>query len=305
MLNVQTLRMLHLPAGSAVEHLSAASGLVRVGERLYVIADDEHVLGMFDLTDEKSGALRPLFAGGLPATHSARKAAKPDLEALTWLPPFAGHPQGALLALGSGSRSQRQRAVLLPLDEKGELHGAALEIDLSPLYAPLQQQHVQLNIEGAFVSGNRFCLLQRGNAATPMNALIAFDWSATVDWLYGKRPAPPPLSTTRFMLGELDGVPLCFTDGAALPGGGWVFCAAAEASDDNYADGPCRGSAVGLVADDGRLRGLWPVSLRCKIEGIAVTVEHDLLHLLLVTDADDRGTPAALLAATLDLSTSP
>lgn len=305
MLNVHTLRTLLLPPGSGLEHLSAASGLVRVGQRLYVIADDEHLLGMFDLADGKSGALQPLFAGALPATHGARKAAKPDLESLTWLPPFAGHPQGALLALGSGSRPQRQRAVLLPLDTAGTLREPVFEIHLSPLYAPLALQHPQLNIEGAFVCGDRFCLLQRGNAATPVNALIVFDWSATKAWLCGQQPAPPPLSSARFALGELDGVPLCFTDGTALPGGGWVFSAAAEASGDNYADGPCRGSAIGLVADDGRLRGLWPVSLRCKVEGIAVTVEHEVLHLLLVTDADDRGTPAALLSATLDLSKWP
>ena len=28
-------------------------------------------------------------------------------------------------------------------------------------------------------------------------------------------------------LGTLDGVPLCFTDGATLPDGAWVFCASA------------------------------------------------------------------------------
>ena len=86
---------------------------------------------------------------------------------------------------------------------------------------------------------------------------------------------------------------------AALPGGGWVFCAAAEASDDNYADGPCRGSAVGVVAADGRLLGVWPLALRCKAEGIAVTVENSALQLLLVTDPDDRDEPALLLSATL------
>lgn len=78
-----------------------------------------------------------------------------------------------------------------------------------------------------------------------------------------------------------------------------MFCAAAEASDDNYADGPCRGSAVGGVAADGRLLGVWPLSLRCKAEGIAVTLVNGALHLLLVTDPDDRHEPARLLCATL------
>ena len=79
-----------------------------------------------------------------------------------------------------------------------------------------------------------------------------------------------------------------------------MFCAAAEATADNYADGTCEGSAVGVVGADGRLLRLLPLSLRCKAEGIAVTIDGDELHLLMVTDADDPGTPAMLLAATLE-----
>jgi hypothetical protein len=78
-----------------------------------------------------------------------------------------------------------------------------------------------------------------------------------------------------------------------------VFCAAAEATDDNYADGPCRGSAVGVVAADGRLLALLPLSLRCKAEGIAATAENGVLQLLMVTDPDDWAVPAALLSARL------
>ena len=194
---------------------------------------------------------------------------------------------------------RRQRAALLELNGQGELHGVVREVDLSPLYIPLQARHKRLNIEGAFVSQGRFCLLQRGNAATPINVLINFDWVAIQDWLRGAGPAPEAISTNQYDLGTIDGVPLCFTDGAALPDGGWVFCAAAEATADNDADGPVRGSAVGVVAADGRLGTLLPLALRCKTEGIAVTADKDLLRLLLVTDADDPATPAMLLAAEL------
>lgn len=300
MLNVQLLRTLRLETADGQRHLSAASGLVWLGRRLYVVADDEHMLGVFDLADERPGTLLRLVRGELPAAPEARKAAKPDLEALALLPAFAGYPHGALLALGSGSRAQRRRAAVVALDEAGEPRGAVREIDLSNLYAPLQAQHALLNIEGGFVSDGRFCLLQRGNQADPSNFLICFDWPATAAWLVGVEPAPPPLACTRFELGEIDGVPLCFTDGAALPGGGWVFCAAAEASVDNYADGPCRGSAVGVVAADGRLLGLQTLSLCCKAEGIAAVVEGGRLQLLMVTDADDPAAPALLLAASFE-----
>ncbi len=301
MLNVQLLRTLLVNTAAGPVHLSAASGLVRIGRRLYVVADDENLLAMFDLEQSQAGSLRRIFDGELPYSLEARKAAKPDLEALTQLPPFPGYPQGALLALGSGSRRRRQRAALLELDHQGELHGVVREVDLSPLYAPLQARHRLLNIEGAFVSGGRFCLLQRGNAATPINVLIDFDWAAIQDWLRGVGPAPGATSTTQYDLGNIDGVPLCFTDGAALPDGGWVFCAAAEATADNDADGPNRGSAVGVVAADGRLNTLLPLALSCKTEGIAATVDSGLLRLLLVTDADDPDMPAMLLEAELDI----
>ncbi|WP_457423548.1 DUF6929 family protein [Roseateles sp. P5_E7] len=299
MLEVRVVRTLSVETNAAPGHLSAASGLVQVGQRLFVVADDEHTLAAFDLSGDRPGRLHRLFGGELPDKPKARKAAKPDLEALAHLPPWPGYPQGALLALGSGSRPQRQRAALLAFNEAGEIEGAVREIDLSPLYEPLHARHEQLNIEGAFVAADRFCLLQRGNQASPVNVLISYDWPAIQAWLGGAGPAPEPVSGHQYELGDIDGVPLCFTDGAALPHGGWVFCAAAEATDDSYLDGPCRGSAVGVVAADGRLLGMWPLSLRCKAEGIAVIVENGTLHLLLVTDPDDRDEPALLLSATL------
>ncbi|MGQ3050499.1 MAG: DUF6929 family protein [Roseateles sp.] len=299
MLDVRVLRTLQVQTDGGLAPLSAASGLVRVGQRLYVIADDEQQLALFNREDDRPGRLHRLFNGELPAAPEPRKAAKPDLEALVQLPALRGCPGGALLALGSGSRAQRQRAALMGLGKGGALAGPVREVDLSPLYGPLQARHERLNIEGAFVGAGQLHLLQRGNQATPVNERIGFDWAAVQGWLDGAAQTPEPVSSTRYELGDIDGVPLCFTDGATLPDGGWVFCAAAEATDDNYADGPCRGSAVGIVAADGRLRAMLPLSLRCKAEGIAVTVENGALQLLLVTDPDDRVQPALLLSACL------
>jgi hypothetical protein len=68
---------------------------------------------------------------------------------------------------------------------------------------------------------------------------------------------------------------------------------------DESMRGPCRGSAIGIVGADDRLRLLMPLSKPCKTEGIAAIVEHGRLDLLLVTDADDRESPALLLGASL------
>jgi hypothetical protein len=102
-----------------------------------------------------------------------------------------------------------------------------------------------------------------------------------------------------FDLGSIDGVPVCFTDGAALQDGAWVFCAAAEDTSDSYADGRCVGSAVGIVDASGKVLRLEQVAGSFKAEGVTVMSDGDPLELLLVTDADDRSAAAQLLSLTL------
>lgn len=128
-----------------------------------VKADDELSLGVFDLVVDGPGRRVQLFEGELPSDHKERKAEKPDLEALTALPAIPGYPFGALLGVGSGSKPSRQRAVLLRLDEHGVIDGDAVHVDLAPLYQSLRARFDDLNIEGLFIAGSEFCLLQRGN----------------------------------------------------------------------------------------------------------------------------------------------
>lgn len=90
----------HHPRGQP--HLSAASGLVRLGQRLYVVADDELHLGIFKdstVTGQapSKGKLLRLLEGDLPNKMEKRKKAKPDLETLALLPALPGFDTGALL----------------------------------------------------------------------------------------------------------------------------------------------------------------------------------------------------------------
>ena len=286
----ELLRELQLPQA----HLSAASALVRVAERLFVVADDELHLGMFDLGDPAAGRLVRLFEGSLPAEKRARKAAKPDLEALALLPAMAGFSQGALLALGSGSTPGRQRGVLLGLTEQA----APRLIDLAPLYRPLHAQFADLNIEGGFLLGDEFLLLQRGNQGQASNAAVRYAWPALRDWLLSTGAAPAPRAIQRLELGELQGVALGFTDGAALADGRWLFSAVAENTADSYNDGACLGAVIGLVEADGQVRRLAQLAGRWKVEGITLAADGSLL---LVTDADDPQVAASLLRLPLVL----
>jgi hypothetical protein len=280
-------------------HLSAASGLVQVGRWLYVVADDEHHLGVLDADGPPTGAVRlqRLLHGDLPHGKAARKKRKPDLEALAFLPPAAGLPHGGLLALGSGSRTNRQRGFVLKVGSDGTTVGEATAIDLAALYQPLRSEFADLNIEGALMADGQFHLLQRGNKGDARNACISYPLAEMRDWIAGRRGEPPGATRIACLaLGEVRGVPLGLTDATALPGGGWAFSAVAEDTGDSYHDGACAGSAIGQVDRDGRLLRIEAISDAPKVEGIALAGAQ---RLLMVTDADDPATASALWSVDL------
>lgn len=303
-MHLTKLRDLTLQAGAIPERpafISAASGLVRIGAQLYVVADDELHLAIFSLESAAPGELLRLFTGELPHAPKQRKQQKPDLEALTLLPPFAAYPQGALLALGSGSSGRRCRGVLLPLNDQGEINGPSRILDASALFAELARQVVQLNLEGAWAWGNELCLLQRGNKRNAGNAVIRLDLRQLVAALeHGDvLPALTPLAIHTMSLGAIAGIPLCFTDASVLPDGRWLFTAVAEDTDNAYTDGACVGAAIGMVDVHHKLLWIKQVTPACKIEGIEVIRHASQLQLLLVTDADDASIPASLLSTTI------
>ncbi len=300
MLRLNKLRELTLQTASAPQRpafISAASGLVRVGDYLYVVSDDEFHLGVFAAKGDAPGELLRLFPGELPDKPKKRKKHKPDLEVLTRLPPFAQCEHGALLALGSGSTERRYRGALLPLDAQGGVRQAPRSLDAAPLFEALQQHFDELNLEGAWVRGNELCLLQRGNKAGS-NAVIHLDLQLLVAGLSAgdRLPVVAPLAIHAMELGHIDGVPLCFSDAAALADGRWLFAAVAEDTDNAYDDGACVGAAIGMADDQHRLLWMKRVTPAHKIEGVDARQQADGIHLLLVTDADDPMAPACLLS---------
>lgn len=286
--------------GDRPRYLSAASGLVQVGSRAYVVADDELHLGVFSIEKPELGRLIRIFGGVLPDDAAERKRQKPDIEALTLLPPFENFRHGALLALGSGSRPNRGRGALLGLDEHGEIWGPVHALDMSPVLAPLRATFAELNLEGAVVVGEDLCLLQRGNRRHPENAIMRYPLSQVLAALRDPQAAAiAPSIIHRLDLGAIDGVPFCFTDASALPDGDIVFCAVAEDTEDAYRDGPCIGGALGIIDADGRLISLRQLHRPYKVEGISARSVGNRLDLLLVTDADDPAIPAMLLSGSM------
>lgn len=288
------------PGNGREKHLSAASGLICFHSTLYVIADDELHLGVFPRDGDQPGELIRLFDGVLPVAPAKRKHEKPDLETLVMLPSFPELPHGAMLAIGSGSRPNRRRGVLLALDAKGQVSGSPCVVDCTPFLAPLVNEFAEVNIEGAVVVGSDMYLFQRGNKQAG-NAIIRFPVEQVVGALHSERGPPlSPSSIVRVDIGDVGGVPLCFTDAAALPNGDVVFTCVAENTEDAFNDGACVGAAVGLLDNQGRVLVLERLEQPYKVEGVHARTSGDRIELLLVTDADNPAIPAMLFSASFD-----
>jgi hypothetical protein len=283
-------------------HLSAASGLVRVGNILYVVADDEHHLGVFELDTTAPGRLLRLRDGELPLDVKARKRAKPDFEALMHIPNVG--PYGGLIALGSGSKRGRYHATWIKLDAHGLPTDSIHSFSLEHMYAAVARTVGEVNIEGALIRNDTLLLFQRGNKGAGINAIIGFEAEVLLEPMQGdaRDSEPKPLFINRYELGSIADVPLCFSDAAELADGAIVFAAIAEDTKDSYADGQCAGAAIGLIDFNGNLVFVRRVQQRAKVEGIAAQLQGTQADLLLVTDDDDAAIPASLYKAKLDLA---
>ncbi len=298
---LRELRLKAVPQPDRPLHLSAASGLVRVGSSWYVVADDELQLGVFSLSDAVPGKLIRLLSGDLPDSKEDRKKVKPDFEALTLLMPFGNYGYGALLALSSGSKRSRRRGVLLAFSKDGAVVASPRIVDASGLYDAAKREVRDLNIEGAVVIDDQLVLVHRGNKSNAVNATIAFSLAAVLQSIEDTDSiaAVPVLAVRHYDLGSIDGVPLCFTDAAALPDGTLVFSAVAEDTSDTYHDGRCVGAAIGTIGIDGTLQDMYSLDVPYKVEGIHAELEGEVVRLWLVTDADDASIPASLFSAEL------
>lgn len=264
--------------------ISAASGLVLRNGAFHVIGDDENALFVFEA--DAGAALRSiaLLPDALPVGHATRKARKPDFELLLDL------RDGGLLAMGSGSRPSRERAVRV------DAHQRTHVIDTAPLCVRLRETFPELNLEGGVLLGDALVLLQRGNRGNPRNALVFIAQDdlrhALASETFAVTHAPRIVD---LKIGGEGAVPWSCTDLAVLDNGDLLASAVLEDTGDAYEDGACLGSALVRVAPDGTLRWQRRLDSAWKVEGIAVQGH----HVWLVTDADDRSVPSRLLRASL------
>lgn len=284
------------PQNDVPDHVRAASAIRRHHGRLVIVQDDVNVLALRHDGGHVEPLLLPLGPGGHRSFGEDRgnKQLKMDLEACTPL------PDGRLLALGSGSSSQRESLVILDREGRVEHREAAA------FYAGLRAQTAfagsELNIEGALLVKDELLLFQRGNGAShgersPVNAIGAIDLTDMIRWLDASGPVPELKRIVVAELGSLFGVRLGFTDAALTADGRVAVLVCAEASEDVIRDGAVTGCRFGYIEGDvlrmanvvepgGRIATI-------KLEGIesrdGTSSEFDV-----VTDLDRPNEPAML-----------
>jgi hypothetical protein len=311
MIKLNPLRSLTLtqPLGDNPHaHLSAASGLIKLGDWFFVLADDEKFISVFQHNNPAPGVAHRIIKGDFPQDTEARKKIKHDFEVITLLPISTQYPCGALLILGSGSAKKRKQGAIIPFVETPNttttpILGKVDIIDLDPLYDAFKDEPGKINIEGAVIVDKHIFLLQRGNKNNH-NAIIKIklkDFLATVT---GKNNDTPKYQLTHFNLGDIAGIPLCFTDATALQDGCILFTAAAEDTSDAYTDGACVGSAIGIINTQGELVRITPVDVPIKLEGIEAEWVGERINLWLVTDPDNAALPGQMYEAVISLSCS-
>ena len=287
-------------------HLRAASGLAALGSMFAVVLDDVNFVALVDPrapAQARAIALPPGPGGRRQFGDSrATKHLKLDLEACV----ATGGDSPMLVAFGSGSSPARESVVVVR-----DITGATpvAEIVHAPaLYGRLRTASSfagsELNVEGALLLGDTLRLFGRGNGAVagelrPVNATCDLSWPGLLAHLRAPREHAAPESSRirQFLLGELAGVPLGFTDATAW-GDAILFTAAAEASPDATRDGEVHGSAIGIIDARGDVRWTPIVDasgrvVREKAEGLLVA-DDARGELWVVADRDDESQPSEL-----------
>ena len=300
---LRNLELSHPISPGRPSYITAASGLVILDQKIFLVADDEHFLATFSVNASIPGHLKRLFEGELPLEHRERKKAKPDLEALTLLPRDVFGSSDALLALPSGSKKRRSAGCLIPIDRGDETALSVERIDLSLLYERLRNEFEDLNIEGAVCLQDRLRLFQRGNSELRQNAAIDLNSDKTIQGLKTSRSIPPEAleQIVHYDLGELGGVHLSFTDACRVENDACAFLAAAEGTKNTYDDGKFLGSILGIMDRDGKILQRWTLEIQSKPEGIWFIENSIQNDFMIVTDADDVTQPSELFCGRLPI----
>jgi hypothetical protein len=222
---------LQLLRSQIFDSIISGSGIEKWQDKIYIIGDDSNFLYELNAQWDIINTIR-LF--DRPTLDGKRiiKQIKPDLEAVTLVPP------SHLLAMGSGSLPElRDAGVLLNLASPDELE----YLSFNDMYETLRSITSQVNIEGACNVDDKIILLNRGDNQHS-NQLIISRWNRkelTVDKQFDIHFLDLP---------SIENINAGFTGCVHLPETDlMIFCASAEDTTNSYDDGTVKGSLLGVM----------------------------------------------------------
>lgn len=252
--------------------VSAASGLLRIGEDFYTVSDDE--LRIYKIPKNQKIESFQLISGALPEDHKERKKKKPDFESLYFY-------QNKIFAMPSMSKPNRIKSV--SFDPKS----LDVEIkDLTTLHEKASKIVDELNIEGSAIVKDELWLFQRGNGEKGLSGILKVN--------------PKDMSIITFQkieLGKMKDHNLGFTD-AVLKDNHIYFLAVVETAKSTYEDGKYLGAMLGKMDLSGKILKTMEVKSEFKPEGLVI----ESSDIFIVTDADNREITSRLYKGVLPVN---
>ena len=290
--------------------VTSASGLVRLGNRIYIVADDELHLAVFDVKSSQPGSWIRLLPGLLPSDYKERKKLKADLETITRIQPDVFAAAGALLVMPSMSRANRVTGAMIKLEKHlvvNEFNDSPIPIDFSDIRNKLKESIDGLNVEGIAIQEKVTKLFHRGSKRKGKSVVVELETEAFLHDLHDthKPNSRCILKLREYDLGDIEGVGLSFTDAVPMSDGRIIFLAAAEATDDEYQDGASLGSSLGIMKENGDIERIVRIRGREKFEGICADYSDSVSHtveILLVSDTDNEKFPSNLYQGSVSLN---
>ena len=256
--------------------ISAGSGIALVEDTFFVVSDDEVDLFALKKDFNSRGVVYNIIPERLPETYKERKKLKPDFEAIVSL-------GSELLLLPSGSKPNRHRGALFCLRTC-----SPKIVSFKNVYAFLEKELPELNLEGAAVLGENIRLFQRGNGKLRHNGFIDLNLESFLK---------DEVKDYRLKLINLNfssGAPLTFND-ATIFQDEIIFLAASEKADSTYEDGEFGGAVIGKMTLGGEVLKTFPLNISSKPEGICCDKE----NFFIVTDDDNRANPSRIYRGSL------
>lgn len=217
------------PSGSSINYYEG---------KLYLVGDDANNLLILDNTYKRVGSI-PLF--DYP-TKRIPKEQKADFESSTII-----NINGAiyLFVLGSASREERKKEMLIPLLNAGHDHK---KLFIQALYKPAFFKQLKtkgindINVEGATIIGDHLVVANRGNTANPQNLLVF------TNSIFLKPQNEIAVSISKLVLpAQLPGFAgvseLCYIESKDM----LLFTFSSEATDNSYDDGVIGNSYIGWI----------------------------------------------------------